>query len=143
MSVLVGYLQILRACCGGKLLRVVDKVGRKSLRDQIKYEHVSILHCYKSVPVIFRLCREGLRYVETANLARFGVWMGNSDLNLTVRKISHVPQLEHIGDVNRNEETFVWRKGDPRYFKIVRIVNFQLVPFEGEYFDYARACAHC
>ena len=77
----------------------------------IKYVDVPVLHAdvYETVIVLLiaLFVRQKGRRVEAANFACVRIWLGHLKLDLAIVKILHFPQLEHVGDVDGDEQAAI------------------------------------
>ena len=95
---------------------------------------VPILHANVDEAVVILLVtllvRQERRRVKTADLTGGRVGLRHLQLHLAVVQVLHLPQLEHVGDVDGDKKTAVRDECQMANFVVVRVVNFLLVSFE-------------
>lgn len=95
---------------------------------------VPILHANVDEAVVILLVtllvRQERRRVKTADLTGGRVGFRHLQLHLAVVQVLHLPQLEHVGDVDGDKKTAVRDECQMANFVVVRVVNFLLVSFE-------------
>lgn len=119
-----------------------DAILAKVVRQEVENVDVSQLHPNENVVVVLGLVREEGRDVEACNPACRRIRLRHHQLDLTVVQVLHVPQLQHVGRVEGDEEAAIWRKSDVTNLVIMSVVNFLLVAFQRENFDHSGAGAH-
>ena len=96
---------------------------------RLKVEHVDValLHSYEYVPMILLLARYEGWYVQAADLARLWIGLWHLYLHFAIVEVLHVPQLHHIGHINRDEKALVGHESHVTDFKIVGVKDFLFI----------------
>ena len=92
--------------------------------------------------MILLLARDKRRYVQAADFARLWIGLRHLYLHFAIVEVLHVPQLHHIGHINRDEKALIRHEGHVTDLEIVGVENFLFIALEAEDFDDSCACAH-